>query len=138
MKRDIAAAGDAIQETMLENPIQKTLNKPSPFGNKSLHLSVIDGPKKGDTYNVTAIASYTIGRAECDVILNEERVSRKHASITIVRVDKFTVTDLASRNGTFVNGVRITSQQLKHNDLIRIGDTTFRFTVFNGPVPVSR
>jgi pSer/pThr/pTyr-binding forkhead associated (FHA) protein len=65
-------------------------------------------------------------------------VSRKHTSISVVRTDKFTVTDLASRNGTFVNGARASSQDLKHNDLIRIGDTTFRFTVFDGPIPVTQ
>jgi pSer/pThr/pTyr-binding forkhead associated (FHA) protein len=137
MTRNPGAAKDASQETTLENPIQKTLKQPSPFGSKVIHLTVIVGDRKGVSYNITGIGTYTIGRAGCDIILDDEKVSRKHTSIGVVRVDRFTVTDLASSNGTFVNGARATSQELKHNDEIRIGDTTFRFTVFSGPIPVT-
>jgi pSer/pThr/pTyr-binding forkhead associated (FHA) protein len=138
MTQDAGAAKDAVQETALENPIQKTLKQPAPFGSKVIHLSVIEGETKGVSYNITGISTYTIGRYDCDIVLSDEKVSRKHTSISVVRVDKFTVTDLASCNGTFVNGTRTTSQELKHNDLIRIGDTTFRFTVFDGPIPVTQ
>jgi len=138
MTKDAGAARNAVQETALENPIEKTLKRPAPFGSKVIHLSVIEGETKGVSYNITGIGTYTIGRYDCDIVLEDEKVSRKHTSISVVRADKFTVTDLASRNGTFVNGVRATSQDLKHNDLIRIGDTTFRFTVFDGPIPVTQ
>jgi pSer/pThr/pTyr-binding forkhead associated (FHA) protein len=138
MKRSAEANSNAVQETALENPIQKTLKQPSPFGSKSIHLTVIEGEKKGVSFNITGIGTYTIGRHDCDIVLNDEKVSRKHASVAVVRVDKFTLTDLASRNGTFVNGVRLSNQELKQNDLIRIGDTTFRFTVFDGPIPVTQ
>jgi pSer/pThr/pTyr-binding forkhead associated (FHA) protein len=138
MAQHAGAAKDALQETALENPIQKTLKQPAPFGSKVIHLSVIEGDTKGVSYNITAIGTYTIGRYDCDIVLNDDKVSRKHTSISVVRPDKFLVTDLASRNGTFVNGARAGSQDLKHNDLIRIGDTTFRFTVFDGPIPVTQ
>jgi len=138
MTKDAEAVRIAVQETALENPIQKTLKQPAPFGSKAIHLSVVEGESKGASYNITGIGTYTIGRYDCDIVLSDEKVSRKHTSISVVRVDKYTVTDLASRNGTFVNGARATSQELKHNDLIRIGDTTFRFTVFDGPIPVTQ
>ena len=138
MTQDPVAAKNAVQETALENPIQKTLKQPAPFGSKVIHLSVIEGETKGVSYNITGIGTYTIGRYDCDIVLSDDKVSRKHTSISVVRTDKYTVTDLASRNGTFVNGARATSQDLEHNDLIRIGDTTFRFTVFDGPIPVTQ
>lgn len=137
MNRSQQPASDAAQETALENPIQNILKRPAAFGSKSIFLSVIDGEKKGTSYNITGIGTYTIGRFDCDIVLKDEKVSRKHTSVTVVRVDKYTVTDLASRNGTFINGARLTTLELKHNDLIRIGDTTMRFTVFDGPVPIA-
>jgi len=126
----------AIDETALESPAQRMLRKPSALGGKSIFLTVIEGDLKGRSFDVTGIGSYTIGRKECDIVLEDEKVSRKHASIIIVREGQYAVQDLASRNGTFVNGIRLTRRNLQHNDLIRLGNTTLRFTVFDGPVPV--
>jgi len=131
-----AAAAKAFDETALESPAQKTLRKPSALGGKSIHLMVMEGPDKGRSFDITGIGTYTIGRTECDVILEDDKISRKHASVVIIRQDQYAVNDLASRNGTFVNGARLTRRNLQHNDLIRVGNTTLRFTVFDGPVPV--
>lgn len=128
----------AIDETTLDSPAQRVLRKPSALGGKSIHLTVIEGDLKGKSFDVTGIGTYTIGRRECDIVLDDEKVSRKHASIVIIRENQYAVQDLASRNGTFVNGVRLTRRNLQHNDLIRIGNTTMRFTVFDGPVPVQK
>jgi len=131
-----AAAGKAFDETALETPAQKTLRKPSALGGKSIHLMVMEGRDKGRSFDITGIGTYTIGRTECDVILEDDKISRKHASVVIIRQDQYAVNDLASRNGTFINGARLTRRNLQHNDLIRVGNTTLRFTVFDGPVPV--
>ena len=131
-----AGAADPVEQTALESPASKTLKRPSALGGKSMHLTVIEGDMKGKSFDVTGIGTYTIGRKECDIVLDDEKVSRKHASIVIIREGQYAVQDLASRNGTFVNGVRLTRRNLQHNDLIRVGNTTMRFTVFDGPVPV--
>jgi pSer/pThr/pTyr-binding forkhead associated (FHA) protein len=132
-----ATAGEAARQTTLENPVQKIFKKPSELGGKSIYLTIIEGENKGVSYDMTGVGSYTIGRHDCDIILNDDKVSRKHASIAIARGDRYAITDLASRNGTFVNGARLALHHLIHNDLIRIGDTTLRFTVFDGPIPVA-
>jgi Nif-specific regulatory protein len=41
--------------------------------------------------------------------------------------ERFQLTDLDSRNGTFVNGVPVRERLLKHNDQIRIGGSLFLF-----------
>ena len=128
------ASSDAIEETILETPAQRTLRKPSAMGGKSIHLSIIEGDSKGESFDITGVGTYTIGRRDCDVVLDDEKVSRKHAAIIIAREGQYAASDLASRNGTFINGIRLTRRNLQHNDLIRIGDTTLRFTVFDGPV----
>ncbi len=62
-----------------------------------------------------------IGRAgEADIWLDEEGVSRKHARI-FHDGSNIEVADLGSRNGTWVNGNRITQARLNESDLIQIG-----------------
>jgi len=126
----------AVDETAVESPAQRVLRKPSALGGKSIYLTVIEGDLKGKSFDITGIGTYTIGRKECDIVLDDDKVSRKHASVVIIREGQYAVQDLASRNGTFVNGVRLTRRNVQHNDLIRVGNTTLRFTVFDGPVPV--
>jgi FHA domain-containing protein len=133
-----AGGAGAIDETALDSQAQRVLRKPSALGGKSIYLTVIEGELKGKSFDVTGIGTYTIGRKECDIVLDDEKVSRKHASVVIIREGQYAVQDLASRNGTFVNGIRLTRRNLQHNDLIRIGNTTLRFTVFDGPLPVEK
>ena len=132
------AVNEAVEETVLETPAQEIFNKPAKLGGKSIYVMVIEGDNRGTSFDITGIGTYTIGRNDSDVILNDEKVSRKHASITVAGAGQYTITDLASRNGTFVNGIRLSHRSLRHNDLIRIGSTTLRFTVFDRPVPVMR
>lgn len=63
-----------------------------------------------------------IGRAEeCDVRPLSEDVSRRHCAVHVGLTDVW-VEDLGSRNGTFVNGVRITEKtKVFAGDLIRVG-----------------
>lgn len=130
------APAPQMDQTALEAPASQVLRKPSALGGKSIHVTVVEGDLKGKSFDLTGVGTYVIGRKECDIVLDDEKVSRKHASIIIVRDGQYAVQDLASRNGTFVNGVRLTRRNLGHNDLIRVGNTTLRFTVFDGPVPV--
>jgi pSer/pThr/pTyr-binding forkhead associated (FHA) protein len=132
------AAQPAVDETLLESPAQKMLRKPSALGGKSIHIQVMDGDDKGKSFDITGLGTYVIGRKDCDIILDDEKVSRKHASIIIASVGHYAVQDLASRNGTFVNGVRLSRRNIDHNDLIRVGNTTLRFTVFDDPVALEK
>jgi sigma-B regulation protein RsbU (phosphoserine phosphatase) len=53
---------------------------------------------------------YTIGRSpECDLVMEDDTVSRKHAQIEIVDEQTIHLTDLGSHNGTTVNGRRISA-----------------------------
>ena len=68
----------------------------------------------------------TIGRAGCDVELNDPDVSRRHAVVR--RVDRgLAVEDLGSTNGTFVNDQRISGiAELAPGDRVRFGNTVWR------------
>jgi pSer/pThr/pTyr-binding forkhead associated (FHA) protein len=66
---------------------------------------------------------YALGRAESNSIrLTDRNISRKHA--ILARSDQgWTVRDIDSYNGTFVNGVRVVGDQsLRHGDLVQLGD----------------
>ena len=63
----------------------------------------------------------TIGRVpDNDVVIDNLAVSRHHAILSEID-GSFYVEDQQSVNGTFVNGVRVDRQELKHNDEILIG-----------------
>jgi pSer/pThr/pTyr-binding forkhead associated (FHA) protein len=70
---------------------------------------------------------FTIGRDKnCHLKLLPDFISRKHAEIH-ARGNKLFLRDLKSKNGTFVNGRRITGEvKLKDKDDIRFGSLRFR------------
>ena len=72
----------------------------------------------------------TIGRSsKSDVVIDELDCSRHHAEIRRRRDGRFELVDLASRNGCFVNGVRIEgSRLLADGDRIDIAEVVLRFS----------
>lgn len=69
----------------------------------------------------------TIGRAPGnDIVLENLLVSGHHARLDQAGKD-YVLTDLQSKNGTYVNGTRITSAKLKHGDQILVGKHTLVF-----------
>lgn len=69
-------------------------------------------------------APIRIGRApDCDLILHDSRVSRRHARL-VARDGVLVLTDLRSTNGTRVNGHRVTEVVLGAGDRIDVGDTS--------------
>ena len=73
------------------------------------------------------------GRDEdCDVSLDDELVSQRHAILEVVltpddnRVD-YILQDKKSTNHTYVNDQRVDHRYLKNGDVIRIGKSNFRF-----------
>lgn len=68
-----------------------------------------------------------VGRARSnDVMLDDARVSREHAVITVDGAFVL-IEDLGSRNGVYVNGRRVTVDALASGDVVTIGDCTLRF-----------
>lgn len=69
----------------------------------------------------------TVGRLpECDIILSDPNVSRRHAEVRR-RGNDFIVVDLGSTNGTRVNGAGIRERRLEDGDEVTFGSTRVRF-----------
>jgi len=72
-------------------------------------------------------AVVAVGRmSECDIVLNDSNVSRRHAEIRPTP-DGFALVDLGSTNGSRVNGVRVVQRDLRDGDEITIGNTRLTF-----------
>jgi general secretion pathway protein A len=69
----------------------------------------------------------TIGRAaDNDLCIRDLRVSRYHARLTFNRKG-FTIEDLGSTNGVYVNEERVKIRLLNDGDIVAIDDHRFRF-----------
>jgi PAS domain S-box-containing protein len=75
-------------------------------------------------------ADDTIGRgAEAEIHLVDDGLSRRHARVRRQADGEYSLIDLGSRNGSLLNGVRVTSEVLREGDQIHIGrETILRFT----------
>jgi pSer/pThr/pTyr-binding forkhead associated (FHA) protein len=79
-----------------------------------------------------------VGRdPDCGVVVEDDRVSRRHAAFTFEAAG-WTVTDLGSKNGTLVNGVRIESRQLPERSWISFGGLLAHFEALQAPVEALR
>ena len=91
-------------------------------------LLALSGPLKDSTIALSA-GEITIGReASNGIAITDPSVSRKHCLLS-GQDGKFHVRDLASRNGTLVNGAAIEERRLEHGDEIATGDSSFLFLV---------
>src|SRR3990172_7224768 len=74
--------------------------------------------------------NFTIGRSSAnDLTFNNLSLSRHHARI-IKKDEKYWLEDTGSRNGTFLNGIRIRqSSALKNEDVIQLGEITLRYII---------
>jgi len=62
----------------------------------------------------------------CELAIADREISSKHARVTRVG-PRWAIEDLGSKNGTFVNGVRVTVAGLVDGDVIDTGHAVFRF-----------
>lgn len=82
-----------------------------------------------------SLSALTIGRGSgCDLRLPwDDRVSRLHAQLDRVGTDWTVVDDGLSRNGTFLNGERVTGRRRLHDgDTLLLGQTSFGFREVRG------
>lgn len=92
-------------------------------------LKAIKGNDTGKTFDILNRPMSVMGRGiATDITVWDIRCSRVHARIDSAEAT-YTVSDMNSSNGTYVNGRKIESPvPLKSGDTIKIGSTTLQFT----------
>lgn len=95
-------------------------------------LVCLSGRYKGKDFRIKE-GKNTIGNIKgCDIILEEEYISTRHANINHIRKDGeniFILVDLDSANGTFLNDNEepISKEELVDGDKVVFGQTAFKF-----------
>ncbi len=104
--------------------------EPDPLERAMTHepaLVILEGDLPGQVFRLRPGRQIIGRRPECDIRVRERAVSGIHAEVIRVR-DTVTINDLASTNGTLVNGVRIrTPVPLVQGTLVKLGNCVFRF-----------
>ncbi len=100
---------------------------------RRLFLEVMQGSGKGKSLELKS-GRAILGRVDdSDIKIEDDQVSRKHLQIEAFSREQIFITDLASQNGTYLNGIRIRTTKLKHEDLIRMGNTVLKFVTVDTP-----
>lgn len=87
-------------------------------------IKALTGPRAGHIYKLQT-GKNLLGRSpRCDIKIDSQSVSKEHATL-FVTDDSLILTDLSSRNGTYINGVRIQSKKLHSGDRFSIHDILF-------------
>jgi pSer/pThr/pTyr-binding forkhead associated (FHA) protein len=92
-------------------------------------LIVQRGPQAGSRFLLDQDMTTAGRHPDSDVFLDDVTVSRRHARFERVG-EHFTVVDVGSLNGTYVNRDRTDSAQLSNGDEVQIGK--FRLVFFAG------
>jgi two-component system cell cycle response regulator len=87
-------------------------------------LLVMTGPSTGQTIYLETKDHWVIGRGTgCDIVLQENSVSRQHCDVIFDPKGHWLVKDLKSSNGTWVNGQKISKHVLESGDKIQLGSS---------------
>ena len=96
---------------------------------REIEIEINNGAETPRKVPYTIRGSLTVGRSreDCDIFCNDAIMSRKHFRIVSEEDGNIYVEDLGSKNGTHVNGQRISEKtMLKPGDEIRAGKMHFR------------
>jgi diguanylate cyclase (GGDEF)-like protein len=112
---------DHLGKTAIAFPSERPTGKGQPS------LVVIAGPGIGQHHDL-GDEVLDIGRQEeCTISVASTKVSRRHAAIQKI-LGRYTVADLGSTNGTFVNGIKLeTAHKLEDGDKIKVGELVLKY-----------
>ncbi len=103
---------------------------------RRLRIEVVRGPDKkarGDFDGDRVV----IGTHEgCDLVLSDSTVSRQHVEIVLVP-DGYRIRDLDSKNGTFMDGLRVHDVVVEGAAALRIGETQIKATPLSETVELA-
>ena len=89
-------------------------------------LVAVNGSLKGIDFRLVPGKNVIGTAADCEVVLTDQYLSGRHA---VIRYEegRFTLVDLDSTNGTYVNDERVSKEEIIDNDSVRLGRTQLKF-----------
>ncbi len=98
-------------------------------------LIALDGPLSRQSFPLDQ-PQVNIGRLpDNQIAIPDPLVSRRHCRLERLPDGRFQITDLDSRNGTFVSGLPVKQRTLQHGDQIKIGRSLFVFSLADEESP---
>ena len=131
-----AVAGYAHDFDVFDSPLQSNAGDKDSLPRAALELPIRmgDGPSLWRFESRLALA----GRSEiCQFVLTDESVSKFHAALVRTPLGVWVI-DLLAREGTYVNGERVSWAWLSDGDTLRIGSFTFILRYESPPKGISR
>lgn len=122
MRRDTnAAAAVSAPATAVGGPA------PARQRETARQIAVVDGPYQGSHMELGTLESLIVGRApDCDFITGDDFSSARHCRL-FRRGSEWFIEDLESRNGTFIDGMRIDQpERVSVGNDIKIGRSIVR------------
>ncbi len=121
------AGKDTSRANLMPEPVRPEALGTTRMDAPGVWLMVQRGPQKGQEWNLNK-DDITIGRdITNDIVIHDQQVSRLHVRFSRAPQDPptvFTIEDLGSSNGTFVNKVPLEGQRkLQNGDVIDLGET---------------
>ncbi|HVZ34451.1 MAG TPA: sigma 54-interacting transcriptional regulator [Polyangiaceae bacterium] len=126
---DISGAGSSAPRAATEDVTTRLHGSfdPSPVPEPFV-LTVVKGPDQGQSFSLDGSqpSRLLLGQGPaCDIRLTDRTVSRRHVGLD-VEGGRVRVSDLGSKNGTKINGVKIVEGWVQGGETIQAGSTLFR------------
>ena len=94
-------------------------------------LEGISGPEKGFRFSDNALL-LKVGRERGnDILFQKDKEAAKYHAKIFFDGDHYVIQDLHTTSGTYLNKIKIQKHALASNDIIRIGQSVFKYTEEN-------
>lgn len=124
----IRFVGDPEPAADGDSAVHTALTPTAHDGTLARRLVVIDGADLGRSFSVPSAGSVLIGNSQkhAGIVLHDLYVARAHCEL---RMDDghLIATHQEGSRGTLVNGQKITSQELRLGDILRVGNSHLRY-----------
>jgi pSer/pThr/pTyr-binding forkhead associated (FHA) protein len=90
-----------------------------------MSIVIIIKQENNETSELLIDKEILLGRSRsCDFVIKDQNISGVHCKLEVDIHGQLVLTDLESRNGTYINNEKILKSFVKVNDIVKIGNTT--------------
>lgn len=109
---------DGATKVLQLDPIRETVKK------TVVDLAILEEGQPSRKFRIKHLPLVIGGQPECDLVLKDEYISSRHCRLE-KRGENYTLVDLDSTNGTFINGSRIRESVLTEKMEVKLGKSSF-------------